>query len=732
MEEKVAIEMKMREIGHKLKVKIDEEKQLTCSLESRSALINEAKCISEKLKEEKEALRREKNEFQKLLNERHAEIVTEKEAANDRLSKMRIDYESRLKELSNLSTKVQHDASETEKKLKKKIYGLEQDLKKETEQNKQLKSQVNSLSEKIKDLETEIRNEQEKNAYKESQIETAALQLEDVTKNNEELKFKLVQAAENTRSEMEKSSAKISDLTQDKTSLAKQLRALKDNMQDLQTTLTTQKTTYEAKFSDLMHNMEQLQGKKLETDKMIFALEQGHRELQQLYETTKEELDQFKRIKKMQIQMYYNSRSSLISKVENELKTLLKREIESNTTKLEFIDREKVNDIAPSEPLLIICICASRLSTDASNAVQSLKLTSNMALLVFHHKDGHALPNQASEHVLTGNEYKRLGGIFDFGFLSGKGIYSCEMNDQNFRNIVHFIRKEQRDSGKSKTPDQMLAPAQAKWKESKGKTLNLQEKASHNDMLKGKVDASETRSQCKNDKGEIKNELKDSECLKTKNVKLHKEIKTLQAGKRTKIQSYQETITTETKLHETKILDLKRQLKLVQDDKSETEKTLNSLRQDHKKLQQMYDTIKQEIERFKAIKTVQIQLFHGSKIPLISKVENELTAYLKKEMENVVTKLEFVERESDTDVDPDKTLLIVCINASRLGTDAITAIKTLNVTSKMALLVFHHKDWQCTSKPRPVQHVLTDTSFNVRLGGIFDFGFSARQRHIFV
>jgi chromosome segregation ATPase len=87
---------------------------------------------------------------------------------------------------------------------------------------------------------------------------------------------------------------------QDKTSLAKQLTVLKDNLQDLQTTLTTQKTTYEAKISDLMNNMEQLQEKKLEAEKTLAALEEGHRELQQLYETAKGELDQFKRIKTIQ------------------------------------------------------------------------------------------------------------------------------------------------------------------------------------------------------------------------------------------------------------------------------------------------------------------------------------------------------------------------------------------------------------------------------------------------
>jgi chromosome segregation ATPase len=124
----------------------------------------------------------------------------------------------------------------------------------------------------------------------------------------------------------------------------------------------------------------------------------------------------------------------------------------------------------------------------------------------------------------------------------------------------------------------------------------LRDVSSENKMLKSNSVHNERVSETK--KATIENEMADLQRDKTL---LQKKISVLND----KIQELQETLTTETKLHETKILDLKRQLKLVQDDKSETEKTLNSLRQDHKKLQQMYDIIKQEIDRFKAIKTVQ-------------------------------------------------------------------------------------------------------------------------------
>lgn len=70
-----------------------------------------------------------------------------------------------------------------------------------------------------------------------------------------------------------------------------------------------------------------------------------------------------------------------------------------------------------------------------------ISVTSNMALLVLHPKPSHALPSQASYRLLTGQQYKDLGAIFDMAFLSDKGIYSCEMNENSITQIIKFIRK---------------------------------------------------------------------------------------------------------------------------------------------------------------------------------------------------------------------------------------------------------------------------------------------------
>ena len=65
-----------------------------------------------------------------------------------------------------------------------------------------------------------------------------------------------------------------------------------------------------------------------------------------------------------------------------------------------------------------------------------------MALIVFHHKDEHALPNQASERVLTGKEMRECGGIFDMAFKSDKGIYTCDMNTKTIQSLVTFLRRQ--------------------------------------------------------------------------------------------------------------------------------------------------------------------------------------------------------------------------------------------------------------------------------------------------
>lgn len=63
----------------------------------------------------------------------------------------------------------------------------------------------------------------------------------------------------------------------------------------------------------------------------------------------------------------------MISEIENDLKALLKIEMEDAMTKLDFVECDKASDIDVDNPVLILCICVSRLGTDATNAIQALQ-----------------------------------------------------------------------------------------------------------------------------------------------------------------------------------------------------------------------------------------------------------------------------------------------------------------------------------------------------------------------
>ena len=60
-------------------------------------------------------------------------------------------------------------------------------------------------------------------------------------------------------------------------------------------------------------------------------------------------------------------------------------------------------------------------------------------VVVLHHKEVHALPSQASDRVLTGEEYKQLGAIVDAAFWTGKGMYDCELNKLATEKIYNFV-----------------------------------------------------------------------------------------------------------------------------------------------------------------------------------------------------------------------------------------------------------------------------------------------------
>ncbi|KAK3597362.1 hypothetical protein CHS0354_034606 [Potamilus streckersoni] len=139
-------------------------------------------------------------------------------------------------------------------------------------------------------------------------------------------------------------------------------------------------------------------------------------------------------------QIYCPRKTELTDSIITELTSMLKSKMDLYSLELNIINCESTTEIVRSLPVIVICLYASRLGTDVSNALQKVPVGPNVAVLVLHHKDIHALPAQTSDKILTGDEYRNIGAIIDMAFLSQKGVYTCNMNDRGLEDLTNFIK----------------------------------------------------------------------------------------------------------------------------------------------------------------------------------------------------------------------------------------------------------------------------------------------------
>ncbi|XP_060589013.1 structural maintenance of chromosomes protein 2-like isoform X2 [Ruditapes philippinarum] len=137
------------------------------------------------------------------------------------------------------------------------------------------------------------------------------------------------------------------------------------------------------------------------------------------------------------VQLYHSHSGNTIKDIEEELKTMLNNHLKD----VKFVKCNRITDIDQSQMLIVLSIIASRVGTDAANAIKDVPRPENTALLLFHIKEIHALTKQASTAVLTDRSFKDLGGIFDLAFVNGKGLYQCEMNENAMKSVCDFIKK---------------------------------------------------------------------------------------------------------------------------------------------------------------------------------------------------------------------------------------------------------------------------------------------------
>ncbi|XP_053403999.1 uncharacterized protein LOC123537274 [Mercenaria mercenaria] len=146
-----------------------------------------------------------------------------------------------------------------------------------------------------------------------------------------------------------------------------------------------------------------------------------------------------RRIQHRTILLYSKRQDDLMKMVEKELKHWLNLRIRN----VIFTSCDNVNNREPTSPLLVMCISTSRVAADAINAVKEITELDNTALVVFHHKDVHALSFIPSRRALSDSPFAALNNrIYDIAFLQEKGIYHCNFNDKAITDIATFLKQK--------------------------------------------------------------------------------------------------------------------------------------------------------------------------------------------------------------------------------------------------------------------------------------------------
>lgn len=236
----------------------------------------------------------------------------------------------------------------------------------------------------------------------------------------------------------EQKSKELKQAMLEKSELSKEVQKHKNVVEEIERTVKHLKSDLKEKVKEAAAYQNQLTEQKRKTAAAELCINELNRKLENATST----LARLAAKRKMQVQLYNSSRGDMLISVETELTKILKEKMETDLMQQEFIQCASQDEIKPDVPVLLLCTTASRLGVDVMNVLHGLTPTKKMALLIFHHKDAHALPSQASDRVLSISALSDLGAIFDMAFVTGKGIYSCSMNNNCLVSIVHFINNE--------------------------------------------------------------------------------------------------------------------------------------------------------------------------------------------------------------------------------------------------------------------------------------------------
>ncbi|VDI11094.1 Hypothetical predicted protein [Mytilus galloprovincialis] len=139
-------------------------------------------------------------------------------------------------------------------------------------------------------------------------------------------------------------------------------------------------------------------------------------------------------------------------------------------------------------------------------------------------------------------------------------------------------------------------------------------------------------------------------------------------------------------------------------------------------LEQERNTLKQQIDTWVAKKhsTVHIQMYAAVNKELCDKMMTELENMLSMQFELNDSIIE-IEKYKDPPPDSRVPLIVICINASRLGTDVNQALSHVNRSRTIAVVVLHHKEYHALPR-QPSEKMLIGSDYK-HIGAIVDIAY---------
>ncbi|KAL4237654.1 hypothetical protein ACF0H5_002368 [Mactra antiquata] len=462
-DEKFVAELEWKELKDNVKNTLF----IKCELEDQLNIfkINLNKCDREKLE-----LQLAHDETCKKLHKSETKLKESEKnlkESEETLSQVFVDLGKHEKDNKELHTKLnQHiemlkicdkDKKELDSKLKQSNERYEMIYKEKENTEKQfhsLQSKHSTLETELETIEKQRRNLEQDLQSCHSNIKILSANLEE--KAHMEKQFHLLQS-KHSKLEMDyrKKVTELETIEKQRRNLEQDLQSCHSNIKILSANLE-EKAHMEKQFHLLQSKHSKLEMDYRKKEKELETIKKQQRNLEQDLQncrsnnkTLSDELHAMKMKRVLKVNLFSVRRPNTLADFEDAVIAMLKSKIDDNDRELTLEQHNNPDDVnIDTDPTIVLCFCGSRIGTDAEKAVEGLNLSSKKALVMIHHKDVHALPQQLSERVLTGQEFKKLDFITDMAFLRDKGIFPCEINNNSLVKLVNFIKKKGKEYNK--------------------------------------------------------------------------------------------------------------------------------------------------------------------------------------------------------------------------------------------------------------------------------------------